>query len=89
MPEPLTVDRLEVLVLVDNVTDSLSTTPKHVIPEWSGLLAAGRLPAMAGPRRAAGPAPGPAAAIPVPGERAWVQRLRVAPSPMVFRQSRS
>ena len=48
MPEPLTVDRLEVLVLVDNVTDSLSTTPKHVIPEWSGLLAAGRLPAMAG-----------------------------------------
>jgi len=48
MPDPLTVDRLEVLVLVDNVTDSLSTTPKNVIPEWSGLLAAGRLPAMSG-----------------------------------------
>lgn len=48
MPDPLSVDRLEVLVLVDNVTDSLSTTPTNVIPEWSGLLAAGRLPAMAG-----------------------------------------
>ena len=48
MPDPVTVDRLEVLVLIDNVTDSLSTTPKNVIPEWSGLLAAGRLPAMSG-----------------------------------------
>ena len=36
-------DRLEVLVLVDNVTDSLSTTPKNVIAEWPGLVAAGRL----------------------------------------------
>jgi 7,8-dihydropterin-6-yl-methyl-4-(beta-D-ribofuranosyl)aminobenzene 5'-phosphate synthase len=42
------VDRLEILVVVDNATDSLSTTPKHVIPEWTGLLAAGRLPTLAG-----------------------------------------
>lgn len=42
------VDRLEVLVLVDNTTDSLSTTPKTVVPEWAGLLAAGRLPAISG-----------------------------------------
>jgi 7,8-dihydropterin-6-yl-methyl-4-(beta-D-ribofuranosyl)aminobenzene 5'-phosphate synthase len=41
-------DRLEVLVLVDNATDSLSTTPKHVIPEWPGLVAAGRLPVLSG-----------------------------------------
>ena len=31
------IDRLEVLVLVDNATDSLSTTPKFVVPEWPGL----------------------------------------------------
>jgi 7,8-dihydropterin-6-yl-methyl-4-(beta-D-ribofuranosyl)aminobenzene 5'-phosphate synthase len=42
------VDRLDVLVLVDNATDSLSTTPKNVIPEWAGLLAAGRLPTLSG-----------------------------------------
>jgi 7,8-dihydropterin-6-yl-methyl-4-(beta-D-ribofuranosyl)aminobenzene 5'-phosphate synthase len=42
------VDRLEVLVLVDNVTDSLSTTPKHVVAEWSGLVAAGRLSILSG-----------------------------------------
>jgi 7,8-dihydropterin-6-yl-methyl-4-(beta-D-ribofuranosyl)aminobenzene 5'-phosphate synthase len=42
------VDRLQVLVLVDNTTDSLSTTPKNVIPEWPGLLAAGRLPTLSG-----------------------------------------
>ena len=42
------VDRLEVLVLVDNATDSLSTTPKYVVQEWAGLLAAGRLPTLAG-----------------------------------------
>ena len=41
-------DRLEILVLVDNTTDSLSTTPKHVIPEWAGLHAAGRLPTLSG-----------------------------------------
>jgi 7,8-dihydropterin-6-yl-methyl-4-(beta-D-ribofuranosyl)aminobenzene 5'-phosphate synthase len=44
----IAVDRLEVLVLIDNVTDGLSTTPSHVVPEWAGLYAAGRLPLMAG-----------------------------------------
>jgi 7,8-dihydropterin-6-yl-methyl-4-(beta-D-ribofuranosyl)aminobenzene 5'-phosphate synthase len=48
MSAPTAVDRLDVLVLVDNATDSLSTTPKNVIPEWAGLLAAGRLPVVAG-----------------------------------------
>ena len=42
------VDGLEVLVLVDNVTDSLSTNPKNVIPEWSGLITGGRMRMMAG-----------------------------------------
>jgi 7,8-dihydropterin-6-yl-methyl-4-(beta-D-ribofuranosyl)aminobenzene 5'-phosphate synthase len=42
------VDRLDVVVLIDNVTDSLSTTPPHVVPEWAGLFAAGRLPALSG-----------------------------------------
>ena len=42
------VDRLEVLVLVDNSTDSLSTTPKFVVPEWPGLVAAGRMATLSG-----------------------------------------
>jgi 7,8-dihydropterin-6-yl-methyl-4-(beta-D-ribofuranosyl)aminobenzene 5'-phosphate synthase len=42
------VDRLEVLVLVDNVTDSLSTTPKNVVPEWPGLVTAGRMTMLSG-----------------------------------------
>jgi hypothetical protein len=33
------VDALEVQVLVDNVTDSLSTVPHGVSHEWSHLLA--------------------------------------------------
>ncbi|HTO11951.1 MAG TPA: MBL fold metallo-hydrolase [Candidatus Binatia bacterium] len=41
-------DRLDVLVLVDNATDSLSTTPKYVVAEWPGLVAAGRLPVLSG-----------------------------------------
>src|SRR5258708_23444831 len=48
MSEPAAVDRLDVLVLVDNATDSLSTTPKNVVPEWAGLHAAGRLPVVSG-----------------------------------------
>jgi hypothetical protein len=36
-----TVDRLEVLVVVDNVTDSLSTNPNSVQTEWVGLLQSG------------------------------------------------
>lgn len=42
------VDRLDVLVVVDNSTDGLSTTPRHVTPEWAGLHAAGRLPVVSG-----------------------------------------
>jgi 7,8-dihydropterin-6-yl-methyl-4-(beta-D-ribofuranosyl)aminobenzene 5'-phosphate synthase len=42
------VDRLDVLVLVDNVTDSLSTNPAHVEPEWSVLFGDGRLRLLAG-----------------------------------------
>ncbi len=48
MPDVLTVDRLEVLVLVDNVTDSLSTNPNAVMSEWTRLLSAGRLPLLSG-----------------------------------------
>jgi 7,8-dihydropterin-6-yl-methyl-4-(beta-D-ribofuranosyl)aminobenzene 5'-phosphate synthase len=44
----LTVDRLEVLVLIDNVTDSLSTNPGTAVSEWTGLLADGRLPLLEG-----------------------------------------
>jgi len=48
MPDLLTVDRLEVLVLVDNVTDSLSTNPKAAVSEWTALLTDGRLPLLSG-----------------------------------------
>ena len=44
----LTVDRLEVLVLIDNATDSLSSNPKNVTSEWSGLLTGGRLRMISG-----------------------------------------
>jgi 7,8-dihydropterin-6-yl-methyl-4-(beta-D-ribofuranosyl)aminobenzene 5'-phosphate synthase len=38
MPQqPRTADRVEVLVLVDNVTDSLSSTPAFVTREWAAL----------------------------------------------------
>lgn len=42
------VDALEVLVLVDNVTDSLSSNPADVLPEWSVLLTGGKLRVLAG-----------------------------------------
>ena len=48
MPDVLAVDRLDVLVLVDNVTDSLSTNPPNVAPEWSVLFGDGRLRLLAG-----------------------------------------
>ncbi|HUN68394.1 MAG TPA: MBL fold metallo-hydrolase [Burkholderiales bacterium] len=48
MTEAVAVDRLEVLVVMDNATDSLSTNPKNVIPEWSGLLSSGRMRAISG-----------------------------------------
>ena len=47
-PDLRAVDRLDVLVVIDNATDSLSTTPKYVVPEWTGLHAAGRLPTVSG-----------------------------------------
>lgn len=48
MHEPLKVDRLEVLVLVDNTTDSLSTNPNNVTTEWSGLMTGGRMRMISG-----------------------------------------
>jgi 7,8-dihydropterin-6-yl-methyl-4-(beta-D-ribofuranosyl)aminobenzene 5'-phosphate synthase len=48
MLDVLTVDRLEVLVLVDNVTDSLSTNPKSVTAEWTGLMTGGRMRMLSG-----------------------------------------
>src|SRR5512143_3643832 len=48
MPGILRVDRLEVLVVVDNATDSLSTNPKNVIQEWTGLLTGGRMKVISG-----------------------------------------
>ncbi len=37
MQEVLTADRVEILILVDNVVDSLSSNPDHVEGEWSRL----------------------------------------------------
>lgn len=48
MRDVLAVDRLEVLVVVDNATDSLSSNPKNVIPEWTGLLTGGRMRTVSG-----------------------------------------
>lgn len=42
------VDALEILVLVDNVTDSLSSNPPDVQAEWSVLFTGGRLRVLAG-----------------------------------------
>ena len=41
MPELAAADRIEVLVLVDNVTDNLSTVPAYVAHEWPRLRARG------------------------------------------------
>lgn len=43
-----TVDRLEVLIVVDNVTDSLSTNPNNSQTEWAGLLQSGRMQVLSG-----------------------------------------
>ncbi len=48
MPNVQTADRLEVLVLVDNVTDSLSTNPESALSEWSVLLTGGRMRVLSG-----------------------------------------
>ena len=42
------VDRIEVLVVVDNVTDSLSTNPNNVQTELAGLLQSGRMQVLSG-----------------------------------------
>lgn len=41
MENPIVVDNLEVLILVDNIVDSLSSTPGYVESEWSRLSARG------------------------------------------------
>jgi 7,8-dihydropterin-6-yl-methyl-4-(beta-D-ribofuranosyl)aminobenzene 5'-phosphate synthase len=41
MPAVEPVDRLEFQVLIDNVTDSLSTAPPNVLLEWPALMRAG------------------------------------------------
>jgi 7,8-dihydropterin-6-yl-methyl-4-(beta-D-ribofuranosyl)aminobenzene 5'-phosphate synthase len=48
MPGILAVDRLEVLVLVDNLTDSLSTNSSVATSEWIGLLTTGRMRELSG-----------------------------------------
>jgi 7,8-dihydropterin-6-yl-methyl-4-(beta-D-ribofuranosyl)aminobenzene 5'-phosphate synthase len=48
LPNMPPVDQLEVLVLVDNVTDSLSTNSSVAASEWTGLLTAGRLQLLSG-----------------------------------------
>jgi 7,8-dihydropterin-6-yl-methyl-4-(beta-D-ribofuranosyl)aminobenzene 5'-phosphate synthase len=48
MLDVMTVDRLEVVVVIDNATDSLSSTPKNVTPEWTGLLTGGRMRVISG-----------------------------------------
>lgn len=42
------IDTLEIQVLVDNTTDSLSTNPDNVQPEWVNLIAQGRLEILSG-----------------------------------------
>jgi 7,8-dihydropterin-6-yl-methyl-4-(beta-D-ribofuranosyl)aminobenzene 5'-phosphate synthase len=48
MAEVAIADRLEVLVLVDNLTDSLSSAPDCAVPEWAGLLTGGRMRVLSG-----------------------------------------
>jgi 7,8-dihydropterin-6-yl-methyl-4-(beta-D-ribofuranosyl)aminobenzene 5'-phosphate synthase len=37
MDAPQAVESVEIQILVDNVTDSLSTVPSFVETEWAGL----------------------------------------------------
>lgn len=48
MTASMAVDSLEILVIVDNVTDSLSTNPPGVEQEWRGLLSRGRIRVLSG-----------------------------------------
>ena len=41
MPAVEPVDRLEFQILIDNVTDSLSSAPPNVTLEWPALMRAG------------------------------------------------
>lgn len=49
MQDSIAVDSLEILVIVDNATDSLSTNPPQVEQEWRGLLSRGRIRVLSGP----------------------------------------
>jgi 7,8-dihydropterin-6-yl-methyl-4-(beta-D-ribofuranosyl)aminobenzene 5'-phosphate synthase len=48
MSDVALVDSLDVLVIVDNVTDSLSTNPAGVKSEWQGLRERGQMRVLAG-----------------------------------------
>ena len=48
MNSSVEIDSLEILVIVDNVVDSLSTNPTWVEPEWRGLLNRGRIRVLSG-----------------------------------------
>lgn len=48
MNSSVEVDSLEILVIVDNIVDSLSTNPTWVEPEWRGLLNRGRIRVLSG-----------------------------------------
>src|SRR6478735_11530947 len=48
MLKSIEVDGLEIMVIVDNVTDSLSTNPPGVESEWRGLLTRGRIRVLSG-----------------------------------------
>ena len=48
MADPIAADRIEITVLVDNVTDSLSSTPSFVTREWVRLQRQGMKRTMGG-----------------------------------------
>ncbi|MFM7423125.1 MAG: MBL fold metallo-hydrolase [Alphaproteobacteria bacterium] len=48
MADPIAADRIEITVLVDNVTDSLSSTPSFVTREWDRLRRQGMKRTMGG-----------------------------------------
>jgi 7,8-dihydropterin-6-yl-methyl-4-(beta-D-ribofuranosyl)aminobenzene 5'-phosphate synthase len=48
MMKPHAVDSLEVIVIVDNATDSLSSNPAGVDSEWQGLFRRGRMRVLGG-----------------------------------------
>ena len=48
MADPIAANRIEITVLVDNVTDSLSSTPSFVTREWVRLQRQGMKRTMGG-----------------------------------------